>query len=236
MTVAIKKFMRERSEKMDLIDELKGALMGRPGNKSKLKNGARGEDLMPLFMDVGRMAYRSGDSRIFDHWFRSTLEIVDNGHDDADTAELAEASTEYGLRTIRELDSAAFEVVTGAFADSTPALKEVVAIDRRLGILKDLAMRAASEGFEAGVREVVSALGILGKRFEEEGLDVSLFSLRSLVVSLVHSLKGHGDGSLRENVIADASLIIAEKDSLEGSNTLESQADTEIGDQRSPLI
>jgi len=226
--------MRERSERKDLIDELKGALMGRPGNKSKYKNEARSEDLLPLFMDVGRMSYRSGDSSIFDHWLRSTLEIVDAGPGEVDISELVEASIEYSHRAIREFDSAAFEVVAIAFADCTPALREVVAIDRRLGIMEDMAMRAASEGFEAGVMEVVSALRRLGKRFEEEGLDVSLLSLRSLIVTLVHSLKGHGDGSLRERVIADASSILAREDSPERGDSLESQ--TEIRDQRSPII
>jgi hypothetical protein len=87
-------------------------------------------------------------------------------------------------------------------------MRETVRVNESLGVLRSLALRSVSEGFEAGVGGLVDVLVRLDDHFMVESLHVNRFYLRNLVVSLVCFAGRSGDGSLRGRIISDAGGIL----------------------------
>lgn len=207
--MTVKKYMQERSERSALIDEVKGVLLdGSPRRMGRYrKSGLETvEDFMRFFMNLGSMAFQSGDLEVMGRFLRSLFELAGSGKMDGD--EVVGKVHHFGLRSIQGFDSDSFELILESFADYVRGLREATSVNSYLGVLRSLGLRAVSVGFEAGVAVLVDVLVRLDGHFAAEGLHVNRFYLKNTVVSLV-CFAGRGGGeSLRGRIVADAGGII----------------------------
>jgi len=200
--VAFKRFVRERSERTALLDELRDVIVG--GSSRGVKGVVDGGPKVCLrfFLSLGNVAYGSGDSDVFEYFLRSLFEVVETGPEGTDCAGLVERVRGYGFRSVRDLDLAMFGAVVEVVAEIVISMRDVVEIGGWLGFLRDLGLRSAEAGFDGGVLAVVDAFRLLGVHFDGEGLGMSSMSLKSHLVGLVQYLGGVGDDGLRGRVIS----------------------------------
>jgi hypothetical protein len=207
--VPVKKYMRERSERSALIDEVKGVLLdGSPRRMGRYrKSGLETvEDFMRFFMNLGSMAFQSGDPVVMERFLRSLFELASSGKVDGD--EVVGRVRHFGLRSIQGFDSDSFELILESFADYVRGLREATSVNSYLRVMRRLGLRSVSVGFEAGVTVLVDVLVRLDEHFAAEGLHVNRFYLKNTVVSLV-CFAGRGGGeALRGRIVADAGGII----------------------------
>jgi hypothetical protein len=207
--MAFKRFVRERSERTALIDELKDMIVG--GSSIQVKDVVDDEPrvYMGVFLSSGNLAYRSGDADVFEYFLRSLFELVGVEPEGVDCAGLVRRVQDYGFRSVRDFDGAMFGAVVDVVAERVSSMRDVVEIDGWLRFLRDLGLRSAEARFEGGVLAVVDLFRVLGVHFEGEGLGVSAMSLKNHVVGLVHFLGGVGNESLRERVVSLAEGVLA---------------------------
>ena len=207
--MAVKKFMRERAERSALIDEVKGVLLdGSPRRMRRYrKSGLETvEDFMRFFMNLGGMAFQSGDLEVMRRFVGSLFELAGSGR--VDGGEVVGKIHHFGLRSIQGFDSDSFELILESFADYVCGLRETASVNSCLGVLRSLGLRSVSVGFEAGVAGLVDALIRLDGHFAAEGLHVNRFYLKNTVVSLVCFAGRGGDESLRGRIVAGAGGIL----------------------------
>ena len=205
----VKKYMRERSERSALIDEVKGVLLdGSPRRIGRYrKSGLETvEDFMRFFMNLGSMAFQSGDPEVMGRFLVSLFELAGSGKVDGD--EVVGRVHHFGLRSIQGFDSDSFELILGSFADYVCGLRETASVNSCLVVLRRLGLRSVSVGFAAGVAGLVDVLVRLDGHFAAEGLHVNRFYLKNSVVSLVCFAGRVGDESLRGRIVADADGIL----------------------------
>ena len=119
--MAIKRFVRERSERTEFIDELRDVLVG---GSSKLVKGVGDGGVgvyLRFFLSVGNTAYRSGDADVFEYYLRSLFEVVEAGPEGVDCAGLVGRVRGYGFRSIRDFDLAMFGAVVEVVAERKTA-------------------------------------------------------------------------------------------------------------------
>ena len=198
----MKKFVRERSERTALIGELRDVLVGvSPSRVKGVVDGGPGVCL-GFFLSLGNVAYRSGDSDVFECFLGSLFDVVEAGPEGVDCGGLVGRVRGYGFRSVRDFDAAMLDAVVKVVSGRVFSMRDVVEIDGWLGFLRDLGLRSAEAGFDGGVLAVVGVFRLLGVHFEGEGLGVSMMSLRNHVVGLVHYLGCVGDDGLRGRVIS----------------------------------
>jgi len=207
--MALKRFVKERSERTALIGELRDVLVGvSPSRVKGVVDGGPGVCL-GFFLSLGNVAYRSGDSDVFECFLRSLFDVVEAGPEGVDCGGLVGRVRGYGFRSVRDFDAAMLGVVVEVVAGRVFSMRDVVEIDGWLGFLRDLGLRSAEAGFDGGVLAVVGVFRVLGVHFMDEGLGVSLMSLRNHVVGLVHYLGCVGDDGLRGRVISLVEGVLA---------------------------
>lgn len=206
--MALKRFVRERSERTALIGELRDAIMGVSSSRVKgVVDGGPGACL-GFFLSLGNVAYRSGDSGVFECFLRALFDVVEAGPGGVDCGGLVGRVRGYGFRSVRDFDVGMFGVVVEVVAGRVFSMRGVAEIDGWLGFLRDLGLRSAEAGFDGGVLAVVDVFRLLGVHFEGEGLGVSAVSLRNHVVGLVHYLGCVGDDRLRGRVISLVGCVL----------------------------
>jgi hypothetical protein len=213
--LALKRFVKERSERTGLIDELRDALVS--GSSSSVKSvGNSGVGVyLRFFLSLGNSAYRSGDTDVFEYYLRSLFEVVEAEPEGVDCIGLAGRVQGFGFRSIRDFDLDMFGAVVEVMAESVFSMRDVGEIGGRLEFLRDLTLRSAEAGFEGGVLAVVDMFRLLGVHFTDEGLGVSSLSLKNHIVGLVHYLGGVGDESLRRRVISLVEGVLASPGGVE---------------------
>lgn len=214
--MALKRFVRERSERTALLDELRDVIVGGSSRGVKgVVDGGPGVCLR-FFLSLGNEAYRSGDADVFEYFLGSLFDVVEAGPEGVDCDGLVGRVRGYGFRSVRDFDLAMFGAVVEVVAERVFAMRSVVEISGWLGFLRDLALRSAEAGFEGGVLGVVDVFRLLGVHFVDEGLGVSSMSLRNHVVGLVHYLGGVGDEGLRGRVISLVEGVLAPSEAAVG--------------------
>jgi hypothetical protein len=207
--VAIKRFIRERAERAALIDEVKGVLLDDSHKRMERyrKSGLKTvDDFLRFFMSLGNMAFHSGDPEVIERFLGSLFELAGSGKLDGD--EVVGRIRYYGLRSIHGFDYNSFSLILESFMGYIRGLRETVRVNSCLGVLRSLALRSVSEGFNAGVGGLVDVLVGLDDHFMVESLHVNRFYLRNLVVSLVCFAGRSGEESMRGRIIADAGGIL----------------------------
>lgn len=207
--MAVKRFIRERGERAALIDEVKGVLLD--GSPKKLERYRKSgletvDDFLRFFMSLGNMAFHSGDPEVIGRFLGSLFELAGSGRFDGD--EVVGRIRYYGLRSIHGFDYDSFALILDSFVEYIRGLRETVRVNACLGVLRSLALRSVSEGFNAGVGGLVDVLVRLDDHFMVESLHVNRFYLRNLVVSLVCFAGRNGDESLRGRIISDSGGIL----------------------------
>jgi hypothetical protein len=214
--LALKRFVKERSEKTELIDELRDVLVGGSSRGVKVVGDGGVGAYLRFLLSLGNSAYRSGDADIFEYFLRSLFDVIEARPEGVDCDGLVERVRGYGFRSVRDFDLAMFGAVVEVVAERVFAMRSVVEISGWLGFLRDLALRSAEAGFEGGVLVVVDVFRLLGVHFVDEGLGVSSMSLRNHVVGLVHYLGGVGDEGLRGRVISLVEGVLAPSEAAVG--------------------
>jgi len=199
--LALKRFVRERSERTALIDELMDVIVGDSSSSVKGVIDDGPGVCMRFFLSLGNVAYRSGDSDVFECFLRALFEVVEARPEGVDCEGLMGHVRDYGFRSMRDFDAAMFGVLVEAVAGRVFSMRDVAEIDGWLGFLRDLGLRSAEAGFDGGVLAVADVFKLLGVHFVREGLGVSAMSLRNHIVGLVHYLGGAGDDRLKSRVI-----------------------------------
>ena len=207
--LSLKRFVKGRSERTALLDELRDVIVG--GSSRGVKGVVDGGPKVCLrfFLSLGNVAYRSGDADVFEYYLRSLFDVVEAGPEGVDCDGLVGRVRGYGFRSVRDFDLAMFGAVVEVVAEMVFSMRGVVEIGGWLGFLGDLGLRSAEAGFEGGVLAVVDVFRLLGVHFVDEGLGVSSMSLRNHVVGLVHYLGGVGDDGLRGRVISLVEGVLA---------------------------
>ena len=208
--MGVKSFFKELDKKKKLIDEFKQDILENGGERGI-------EDMIEALMSVGNKAYRSGDTLVLRYFLGTLFELEEEKTNMADYRKFPEIIHSYGLRAIRDTDHYAFAAVVGAYSDSFCGIQEIDPIKGRVERLRDLAIKAASEGLGDFSLEVIRSLGVLDKYFEDEGLGVSRISLRNAVINIVHSLP---EGHLKERVTVKAEKVLSrgERQSFEAGS------------------
>jgi hypothetical protein len=213
--MAIERFMRERSESTEFIDELRDVIVGESSKRVKgIGDGGKGV-YMRFFLSVGNTAYRSGDADVFEYYLRSLFEVVKAGPEGVNCDSLLERVRGYGFRSLRDFDLAMFGAVVEVVVEGIFSMRDVGEIGGRLEFLRDLGLHSVDAGFEGGVLAVVDVYRLLGVHFEDKGLGVSSMSLKGHVVGLVHYLGGVGDDGLKGRVISRLEGVLAPPRSIE---------------------
>ena len=207
--MAVKRFIRERADRATLIDEVKGVLLD--GSPKRMKRYRKSgletvDDFLRFFMSLGNMAFHSGDPEVIGRFLGSLFELAGSGRLDGD--EVVGRIRYYGLRSIHGFDYNSFALILESFVGYVRGLRETVRVNSCLGVLRSLALRSVSEGFDAGVGGLVDVLVRLDDHFMVESLHVNRYYLRNLVISLVCFAGRSGDESLRGRIIADAGGIL----------------------------
>ena len=200
--MAIKSFVKERSERTGLIDELRDAIVRGSSWRGKGIVDGGPEVCLGFFLSLGTVAYGSGDLDVFEYFLRSLFEVVETGPEGTDCAGLVERVRGYGFRSVRDFDLSMFGTVVEVVAEIVISMRDVVEIGGWLGFLRDLGLCSAETGFDGGVLAVVNVFRLLGVHFDGEGLGMSPMSLKSHLVGLVHYLESVGDDGLRGRVIS----------------------------------
>jgi len=203
--VAVKKFMRERADRAALIDEVKGILLG--GSRKRMGRYRKAgletvEDFLRFFMDLGNMAFHSGDPEVVGRFLGSLFELAGAGVVDGD--EVLRRVRRYGLKSVQGFDYDSFALMLEDFSGYVRGLREAVYVNSCLGVLRGLALRSVSGGFEDGVMGLVGVFVGLDDHFGGEGMHVNRFYLRNSVISLVYFAGRRGDASMRDGLVADA--------------------------------
>jgi len=213
--VAVKRFMKERSERAALIDEVKDILLdGSPKKISKYRKFGleTANGLLKFLMSLGNTAFHSGDPELTGRFLGALFELAASGVIDENT--LMGRIREYGLRAIHGFDYDSFVVILDGFLKYIYCLRETASVIMCLKILKKLFSGAVSEGYEAGMVKLVNVCAELDEHFEKEGLHVNRFYLRNLIISLVYFAGLDGDEPLRSRTVA--ALMHARADSILG--------------------
>jgi hypothetical protein len=200
--LALKRFVKGRSEKAELIGELRDVLVGGSSKRGMGLVEGGPEECLRFLLSLGNGAYRSGDSDVFQCFLGAVFDVVDAGAEGVDCGGLVDFVRGYGFRSVRDFDQGMFGAVVEVLVDRVSGMRDVGEIDGWLVFLGDMGLRSAEVGFEGGVLAAVGGFGVLGAHFDAEGLGVSAVSLRNRVVGLVHYLGGLGDDGLRGRVIS----------------------------------
>lgn len=203
--MAVKKFMRERADRAALIDEVKGILLS--GSRKRMGRYRKAgletvEDFLRFFMDLGNMAFHSGDPEVVGRFLGSLFELAGAGVVDGD--EVLRRVRRYGLKSVQGFDYDSFALMLEDFSGYVRGLREAVYVNSCLGVLRGLALRSVSEGFEDGVMGLVGVFVGLDDHFGGEEMHVNRFYLRNSVISLVSFAGRGGDASMRNRLVADA--------------------------------
>jgi len=213
--VAVKRFMKERSERAALIDEVKDILLdGSPKKISKYRKFGleNANGLLKFLMSLGNTVFHSGDPELTGRFLGALFELAASGVLDENT--LVGRIREYGLRAIHGFDYDSFAVILDGFLQYIYCLRETVSVIMCLKILKKLFRGAVSEGYEAGMVKLVNVCVKLDEHFAKEGLHVNRFYLRNLIISLVYFAGLDGDEPLRSRTVA--ALMHARADGILG--------------------
>ena len=201
--MAVKRFMKERSERAALIDEVKDILLdGSPNKISKYRKFGleTANGLLRLLMSLGNTAFHSGDPELTGHFLGALFELAASGVLDENT--LVGRIREYGLRAIHGFDYDSFAVILDGLLKYIYCMKETVSVIKCLKVLKKFYRGAISESYEAGMAKLVDVCSELDEHFVKEGLHINRFYLRNLIISLVYFAGQDGDESLRSRIVA----------------------------------
>ena len=207
--------MKERAERMALIDEVKDILLdGSPNKIHKYRKFGleTANGLLRLLMSLGNTFFHSGDPELTGRFLGALFELAASGVLDENT--LVGRIREYGLRAIHGFDYDSFAVILDGFLKYIYCLKETASVIKCLKVLKKLYRGAISKGYEAGMAKLVDVCAELDEHFAKEGLHINRFYLRNLIISLVYFAGQDGDESLRSRIVA--ALMHARADNILG--------------------
>ncbi len=206
--MALKKFFEERSERIELIKNLKEALIS--GSSDSVQNIEVGNqsEYLSFFLSLGNMAYKSGDADYFEYFLKAMYQVIQAKPRGINLVSLERRLSDYAFRSIRAYDLAMFDAVVEVVIDSICSIRNVAQIDESLDFLHVMSVRSTESDFEEGVFAIVDKFGLLEGHFIDQELAVSLMSLRNHIVVLVHYLGNTAKGTLQKRVISNVNSYI----------------------------
>jgi hypothetical protein len=214
--MALKKFFDERSERIELIKNLKEALIsGSSDSVQNIKVGNQSEYLS-FFLSLGNMSYKSGDADYFEYFLKAMYQVIQAKPQGINLVSLERRLRDYAFRSIRAYDLAMFDAVVEVIVDSICSIRNVVQIDESLDFLHAISVRATESDFEEGVYAIVDKYGFLEGHFVDQELGVSLMSLRNHIIVLVHYLGNASKGTLQKRVISNVNSFMGSSFTSDG--------------------
>jgi hypothetical protein len=223
--MALKKFFDERSERIELIKNLKEALIS--GSSDSIQNIEVGNqsEYLSFFLSLGNMAYKSGDADYFEYFLKAMYQVIQAKPRGINLVSLKRRLRDYAFRSIRAFDLAMFDAVVEVVVDNICSIENAAQIDDSLDFLHAMSVRATEWDFEEGVYAIVDKFGLLEGHFIDQELAVSLMSLRNYIVVLVHYLGSVNKSNLQKRVISNVSDFMGS--SLPPNDNLVNNIETE---------
>jgi hypothetical protein len=223
--MALKKFFDERSERIELIKNLKEALIS--GSSDSIQNIEVGNqsEYLSFFLSLGNMAYKSGDADYFEYFLKAMYQVIQAKPRGINLVSLKRRLRDYAFRSIRAFDLAMFDAVVEVVVDNICSIENAARIDDSLAFLHAMSVRATESDFEEGVYAIVDKFGLLEGHFIDQDLAVSLMSLRNYIVVFVHYLGSVNKSNLQNRVISNVNDFMGS--SLPPNDNLANNIETE---------
>jgi hypothetical protein len=231
-----RKFIRDRIEKRELIDDLKNAILS--GSEGRVRGfeklGANSiNDVLDLMISVGNTAYTTGEIDVFNYFIGSLFDIV-NSNAEIDLDELLESIFQFGVMSTYSYDIYSYSIILENFVDYTCSLKEMETIEQNLHILKKLALESDKKGFDSGVLQVAVAFKDIADYLQKENMLLSRFFLKNHLISMIYTVDKKKKEDLKENIIREIGEILKDKPILAKKTSEKSQSELQQKTEVSP--
>lgn len=202
--MSIKKFLRRRADKAELIDDVKEVILD--GSPKKLRRYKKFgletlDDFIQFFMGMGNTTLNSGDPEVFRYFLETLFELAGAGR--VDISDVLGKIKYYGVRAINNYDFDTFMLILESYFDHICLASDVFYLNSCLGVLSGLAQKALSEGFDEGLAELVDLLVRLNVRFNNNGMQVNRFYLKNVAISLIDFADRNDKVALKNRLITD---------------------------------
>ncbi len=209
--MSVKNFLRERAGNKELLHEIKSIILeDSPSSINGFrKSGVSSiEDFVDLFMNMGNMAYHTGDIELFDEFIGALFELIDSGSDEIDSEQMMRYIYNYGAMAARGLDIYPFVAIMKNLVFRLYEEKGVEEINESLRVIRSMALKSDKSDFELGTMEVVDALKEINDHLLSNELHVNRVYLQNIVISLVYSSERNQHEDTKTRILEKAYGIL----------------------------
>jgi hypothetical protein len=208
--MSVKDLIKERSEKRKLLSEIKLIILKDPQKKLKdfkKMNVKTIDDILGLFINIGNMAYFSGDNDTFEFFMDSLFDVI-HMNLELDREKMIKCIYNYGLLSAHNHDIIPYSIILNNFRKTIFELTETITINNYLRILKDLALNSEINNYELGVMDVLNVFKDLYDHFLDKNMHVNRLYLQNIVISLISSSESNHHERLKNTTLIEAKKVL----------------------------
>lgn len=206
--MSFKKYVRKRSEKIELIDEIKDIILTESRKEMSIYSGFKIDEIIKIFINIGYKSYFSGDMDIFEYFIDSLFELVSSNSEIISAEELLKYINYLGNMSIHNHNIIPFYTIITNIQKKIYELNELNTINNYLNIIKNLAFKSEKENFEIGILEILNKLKYINNYFIKNNLQINNIFLKNIIISLIYHTDMNNKEYLKNKIIAEIEDIL----------------------------
>ncbi len=208
--MSVKDLIKERSEKRKLLSEIKLIILKDPQKRIKdfkKMNVKTIDDVLGLFINIGNMAYFSGDNDTFEFFMDSLFDVM-HMNLELDREKMIKCIYNYGLLSVHNHDVIPYSIILNNFRKTIFKLTETITINNHLRILKDLALSSEINNYELGIVDVLNVFKDLNDHFRDKNMNVNRLYLQNIVISLISSSESNHHERFKNTMLTETKKLL----------------------------
>jgi len=212
--MSIERFLRERTNKIEIIDEFKNIIISESYKKmpkyTKSKKVTT-DDIIKHLLTIGNMSYISGDIYLFEHFIESLFEIININSGIINIDELLKNIYNFGIMSSHAHNINLYSIIINNIEKIIYELKEPIPINNYLYILKNLALKSEKENFDLGILEIIKTFKKISKYFINNNIQINEVYLKNILIILIYSAEKNNKEYLKNMILNEINNLITQK-------------------------
>lgn len=211
--MSIERFLRERTNKIEIIDEFKNIIISESYKKmpkyTKSKKVTT-DDIIKHLLTIGNMSYISGDIYLFEHFIESLFEIININSGIINIDELLKHIYNFGIMSSHAHNINLYSIIINNIEKIIYELKEPIPINNYLYILKNLALKSEKENFDLGILEIIKTFKKINKYFINNNIQINKVYLKNILIILIYSAEKNNKEYLKNMILNEINNLITQ--------------------------
>ena len=206
--MSIKRFIDERIEKRELINELKNMIISESYKKKSKYKKVTINDIIKHLITIGNMSYISGDMYLFEHFIESLFEIINANSGIINNDELLKHIYNFGIMSSHSHNINLYLIIINNLEKNIYGLKETLSINNYLVFFKNLALKSEKENFELGILETIKIFKKINEYFINNNIEINRIYLKNIIILLIYYAEKNKKESLKNIILNEINEII----------------------------